>query len=327
MSNRRPAFTLVELLVVISIVGILIALLLPAVQMAREAARRSDCANKLRQLGLALHNHQSALGYFPQACTLQTGVASDSWSVPALLLPFMEQANLQRMIDFTTTYKTQPQVTGTRLDLLICPSEVNDNAYITGGVSYYPSNYAINFGNWFVYNPITLEIGDGAFAVNRKMQPQDITDGLSNTLGVAEIKAHEPLLYDGGSPNAPGAAPPASPSDCLALGGTFDPELGHTQWVNGMMVQTGFTTTFGPNVKMLYTNSSTTMDTGFMSSRLGVSPTRLSYGAVSTRSYHPSGVNVMLMDSSVRFVADSVDLDTWRAVGSRAGVEVGNASF
>jgi prepilin-type N-terminal cleavage/methylation domain-containing protein/prepilin-type processing-associated H-X9-DG protein len=327
MESRRTAFTLIELLVVIAIIAILVGLLLPAVQKVREAASRMSCQNNLKQFGLALHSHESSLGYFPQACTLQIGVPSDTWSVHAQLLPYVEQENLQKLIDFTTTYKTQPQVTSARIKLLMCPSEMNDRPYSVSPLTYYPTNYAVNYGNWFIYDPTTQQIGDGAFGVNRKMQHGDYSDGLSNTLGMAEVKAHEPLLFDGGAPNAPGAPPPASPTECLAFGGTFDPEIGHTQWVNGMMVQTGMTTTFGPNARMVYSAGATSMDTGFMSSRLGVSATRQSYGAVSARSYHTGGVNAMFMDGSVRYVPNSVDQGTWRAVGSRAGGESANINY
>ena len=203
-------------------------------------------------------------------------------------------------------------MTGTSVELFVCPDEVNDRPYDSGSLTYYPANYAISFGDWFVYDPNTQQIGDGAFGVNRKMRPRDFVDGMSKTLGMAEIKAHEPLLYDGGSPNTPGVAPPATPDACLTYGGEFDPEMGHTQWVNGMMVQTGMTTTFGPNAVMVYPSDLTSMDTGFMSSRLGVSATRLSYGAVSPRSYHADGVNVLFMDGAVEFITDSIDLTTWR---------------
>jgi prepilin-type processing-associated H-X9-DG protein len=94
-----------------------------------------------------------------------------------------------------------------------------------------------------------------------------------------------------------------------------------------MMVQTGMTTTFTPNTKMLYANGSMTVDVDFMSSRLGISATRLSYGAVNARSYHNGGVNTLFFDGSVRFVLNGVDLATWRALGSRAGGEVVNMDF
>jgi len=329
MRNRRSAFTLIELLVVIAIIAVLIGLLLPAVQKVRETANGISCKNNLKQLGLALHNYESNCRCFPPPCNLKIGVPSESWSVNALLLPYVEQNNLQNQIDFTTSYQTQAQVTQTSIKLLLCPDEVNDGSYSLPPLTYYPTDYAVSFGTWFIYNPNTQQIGDGAFGVNRSMRTADFTDGMSNTLGMAEVKAHQALLYDGGSPNVPSVPPPSTAAACVSYGGTFDPELGHTQWVNGMMVQTGMATTFTPNTKMLYLDglSSTSADVDFISSRLGDSATRLSYAAVNARSYHPGGVNALFMDGSVRFVPDTVDLVTWQALGSRAGGEAVSADF
>ncbi|HWB13391.1 MAG TPA: DUF1559 domain-containing protein [Pirellulales bacterium] len=327
MPRQRFAFTLIELLVVIAVLGVLVALLLPAVQMAREAARRASCNNNLKQLGVALQNYENSFRRFPPACLLEIGVPSDTWSAQARVLPYLEQNNLRNLISFSASYQTQPNVTQTRVALLICPSEVNDRSYSVPPLTYYPSNYAVNFGTWFVYDPNTQQIGNGAFGVNWMMRAADFLDGLSNTLGMAEVKAHQPLLHDGGSPNSPNVPPPGTAAGCLAYGGTFDAELGHTQWVNGMLVQTGMTTTFGPNTVMLYPMGSTQADTDFISSRLGVSATRLTYAAVNARSFHPGGVNALFLDASVHFLSESVDLAVWRAMGSRAGNESVNSGF
>ncbi len=320
--SRQLGFTLIELLVVVAIIAVLVALLLPAVQQAREAARRVQCKNNLKQFGLALHNYLDPFGAFPPACVLRLNQVSDSYSVHARILPYVDQENLQELIDFSLSYTVQPQVAQTPIAMFLCPSEVNDQATSAGPIAYHASSYAVSFGTWFAWNPTTGDTGDGAFGVNSRFRPGDFRDGLSNTIGIAEVKTYQALLRDGAAPNAPNVAPPSAPADVLAYGGTFDPSLAHTEWVNGMMVQTGMTTALTPNAPLIYMNGTTPVDVDFVSSRLGISATNLTYGTITARSHHAGTVNILLMDGSVRAAINGIDRRIWRALGTRARGEV-----
>src|SRR5262245_16331710 len=147
---RRPAFTLIELLVVMAIVGILVALLLPAVQAAREAARRGSCSNNLRQLVLATHNYMDTLSCVPPAVCFTAPSGGGSWSVHARILPYMEQLNLQNLIDFRFNYSDvanapqHAQVTQMKISAYVCPSEVKSVPRVGAPLTHFPVSYGIN---------------------------------------------------------------------------------------------------------------------------------------------------------------------------------------
>ena len=322
-TKRRTGFTLIELLVVIGIIGLLVALLLPAIQAAREAARRSQCSNNLKQIGVALHNYQTASKHFPPITVLPVGQTFEPWSAQARLLPYLEEAGLAQLVDWqkSAEFTANPLAAKTRVAVYLCPSEMNDRARVTPTLTHYPLNYAFNQGTWFIYVPATGEVGDGAFMPNHAFRPADISDGLSHTLGAAEVKAYQPNIWDTNKPSAKGVAAPVTPADLQPyFGGTFDSN-GHTEWVEGDVHETGFTTTFAPNLEVPYTDSGITYSIDLTSMRDGESVTALTYAAVTSRSYHPGIVNVLRMDGSVRSIEDTIDVRIWRALGTRAGGE------
>jgi len=207
----QRGFTLIELLVVIAIIAILIALLLPAVQQAREAARRSQCKNSLKQIGLAIHNYADVYGSIPPAVIAQphatTGLSNYSynghlWS--ALILPMLEQAALyQKVVEATDGFRTQfpwavGNIGGTPLSAYRCPSDVSpvlnprfEQSVSPNGV-YATSNYVAGGGKTFVpdgmnfNDPNTPPYFSGMFAVNWSCKFRDVTDGLSNTVMIGE---------------------------------------------------------------------------------------------------------------------------------------------
>jgi len=318
--HASRGFTLIELLVVIAIIAILIALLLPAVQAAREAARRTQCKNNLKQLGLALHNYHDVHNAFPPGGTYRAATVQPAgWSVQARLLPFIEQANLQGLIDFSRSYDVQPTVTQVRVATFMCPSEVNDKAYPDGALTHWPINYAANYGEWFLWNPTSGQFGSGAFGPNARTSMRDFTDGTSNTLAMAEVKAFQYYLRDVGAVANPPV--PTDPASITGLGGTLK-NSGHAEWVDSRGNQTSFTTTFTPNTKVPHNDGGTIRDVDWVNSREGVSATASTYGAFTARSFHTGIVQGLLMDGSVRSFSDNIDRGVWRGAGTRSGGEV-----
>jgi prepilin-type N-terminal cleavage/methylation domain-containing protein/prepilin-type processing-associated H-X9-DG protein len=322
----RSGFTLIELLVVIAIITLLMALILPAVQKVREAANRMKCGNNLKQVGLALHNHENSYGVYPPGGYYPPNVTAVSWSAQARLLPFIEQDNLYSTIDFKLPYNVQPLVTRQRVSLYGCPSDGNIRERPDGAVTHFPISYGVNLGTWFVWDPVAGTSGDGAFTINNKLEhgtiaPRDFYDGMSNTIGLAEVKAYTPYLRDSGNPSGPNAPLPTDPAAIAGFGGNFKQDSGHTEWVDARVHQTAFTATFTPNTFVPYVSGGMLFDIDFNSSREGSTINRPTYAVVTSRSWHPNGVNVLLMDGSVRRISNTVSLPVWQALSTRRGGE------
>ncbi len=319
-------FTLVELLVVIAVIAMLMGLLLPAVQSAREAARRAACANNIRQLGLAVLNFEASQQHLPASWKPTLGPAGkiDGWSAQAQILPYIEETAVHSAIDFDRSYNEHKLPSGqplsaTRIPTLLCPSEVGDRVRLEDGVAkHYPLNYAVNEGVWFVFDPETGRGGEGAFFPASHLRTRHFADGMSKTLGLAEVKAWNAYFRNAGLARP---EPPVS-NATASLGGDFKTNSGHTEWVDGRVHQIGFTALFTPNTKVPHQGQEGEMfDVDWTNQQEGKSAKVATYAAVTARSHHPGGVQVVMLDSSVHFVANDIAREVWQAMATRAGDE------
>ncbi len=340
-AQRCRGFTLIELLVSIAIIAVLIALLLPAVQKAREAARRTQCRNNLKQLGLALHNYSDTFGSLPPSVVIgDVGgrLAFGGWSIHARLLPFLEQSAGFNAVNFSFVYDHPTNVTVATMNVesFICPSNPNTAPYPHNFGLAGVTNYGWNMGDWYVWggmNPTGVRFSErprSPFYVNSSTRERDFLDGLSNTMVAAEVVARQkyyrdcsglsarfsPSLFPGTGDDPYTVAPEyISGSGCNA---TLR-DSGHTEWVDGHVHQTGITTAWTPNKYIEQRSSARGSDldiTGIREVNLG--PT---FSAVTARSFHSGSVNILLGDGSVRFVSATIDGPAWRAAGTISGGE------
>lgn len=306
--SRRRAFTLIELLVVIAIIGVLIALLLPAVQKVREAAQRAQCQNNLKQLALAAHNHEGVYGRFPSGENVKITpppifpdppVPGQSFSWVEALLEFFEQDNLKKSMNFVTPTGansqfandncSSPNAPGAQIiKILICPSDQLPSppvqVYSSGGATYYLglTSYGGNAGSVSNYWKNQQPFQDGVLYINSRIRIADITDGTSNTILFGE-RFHSDPNFANISTYAGWAWANANSSEDYLLGAGL----------TGVNLKTG--TPINWQVPEKKTGSTYT------------DPRLNAFG-----SGHPSGANFAFADGSVHFLTSSTTVDVLR---------------
>jgi prepilin-type N-terminal cleavage/methylation domain-containing protein/prepilin-type processing-associated H-X9-DG protein len=336
----RRAFTLIELLVVIAIIGLLVALLLPAVQAAREAARRAECNNHLKQLGVAMANYHSAVGSFPPGRLCCTTVANQGrcYSAYIFLLPYLEATNVQQAFNLLANADSPDPLNpsaniAARLqqpEVLLCPSDQHS----TPMPGFAVHNYPLSTGTTFpvsTQNPGNVPV-TGVFFENSKIAIRDVLDGSSNTVCISET-----VLSVAGMGENPKGVWDGQPTKGFVLTTGNDnawnsPELTSypAQCVPGNQIEQGRGVKwfFGAPGHAMYNHIRAPNDPnidcrgGGTLSKLGPSVWNLDSHNVAAHSNHPTGVNALFCDGHVQFVTESINLPVWWAFGSRASGEV-----
>jgi prepilin-type N-terminal cleavage/methylation domain-containing protein/prepilin-type processing-associated H-X9-DG protein len=325
----RKGFTLIELLVVIAIIAVLIALLLPAVQSAREAARRMQCTNNLKQIGLGLFNYETANGALPPTSVLK-GVEPGSpvkqfksnWSTLARISPYLEQSAMFNGMNFS--YKCSDVQNTTfgmvEVSFFLCPSDPAPPRAANGNAGL---SYGNVVGDWYVWEELG-QINRVAFSPNVSKRLAQVTDGLSNTAFFSESQIDHYQFRKCGTLGGMTYTSYPDPSGTAAMIATIAPTCqiqmaGHAIWTNGSVFDSGVTTAVPPNTKILLPGFGTqSYDLVTIDEDQG-GPV---FATLTADSYHPGGVNTLMGDGSVRFIKNSIDGMTWRALGSIAGSEV-----
>jgi prepilin-type N-terminal cleavage/methylation domain-containing protein/prepilin-type processing-associated H-X9-DG protein len=343
MRPRRPAFTLIELLVVIAIIAVLIALLLPAVQAAREAGRRAQCTNNLKQFGLAIHNYLSTYQVLPygKGGSYATSVPGTPvyarWSANSQLLMFLEQGTLFNSINFNLPPET-PGMAGavpfmpayqnpnrenatacrTQVATFLCPSDAPPIVDWPGGNSYLGNQYtfACDLGENNASTIAPNEVPRGVFYFGSAVKLADITDGTSQTAfysekirGVGIPNPRSDLLIFTNQTTMDDTY-----QACRTLPQTALPLTSRQgmSWVMGEMCCTTYNHVAPPNGQSC---AAPNFPGSMANMAMQVPPS----------SMHPGGVNVLFGDGSARFVKNTVALTTWRALGTRNGGETVSA--
>ncbi|MFM7075583.1 MAG: DUF1559 domain-containing protein [Planctomycetaceae bacterium] len=342
-SEARQGFTLVELLVVIAIIGTLVGLLLPAVQAAREAARRTQCQNNMRQAGIALLNHESARKVFPPAFPGELKGAYavypayfHSWSVFAQLNPFLENTAIHNsmdvslpMYDPTNGYAVFAQnrtACATLVPTFLCPSDKGQPVSSAYGIQNLgPTNYAACIGSG-LNGGVAAALGspwnaDGAFQARTPTRMSAILDGTSKTVAFSESILGEGNESGTGQPalgpdrvyKYTGFGTPVNDANCASAGQWNHTNRRGFMWASGEIRCGSYNHYLTPNSPSFDCITNDTAD----------GPGKFTaVGFRAARSRHSGGVNVVMCDGSTQYVSDSIDVAPWRAISTRAGAEV-----
>ncbi|QDT48971.1 putative major pilin subunit [Symmachiella dynata] len=332
--NRSPrrGFTLIELLVVIAIIAILIALLLPAVQQAREAARRTQCRNNLKQHGLAMHNYHDVFLMFPVGACFEEARGYVYSSAITQMLPYFEQANLKNLYDDDVAFFYQtPQVARTVIPTFLCPS-VSDNSTVvnnevslllsflsppgSSGNTYGQTHYILSKGATNVWcDPTDLPSGRGMFDYNSTMRIRDIRDGTTNTIAMGEGATGQqfPLCEgqtdcDAGTPSTSGKN--ASQAWLIAQPNDLEVQDVLIQAASSLWGSTAYPLNMNPVAEtfLVFADRLDCSSTEDMTSNF--------------RSAHSGGGFFLLADGSVQFINDSIDMGKYRALSTVAQGEI-----